>query len=457
MSTAVIVLAAGKGTRMKSNTPKVLHKIAGREMLGHVIHAGLGVNPEKNIVIYSANEVADYATNNFPNVVCLEQKEQLGTAHAVLPAEETLKGFKGDVLILNGDVPLMDQELIERFVESHRAQKHDVTFISVFAEDPTGLGRVVRDENEEVVAIVEHKDANEEQLKIDEINTGIYIAKSDVLFKLLNQVSNNNAQGEYYITDIIALGLKNGHLVGTFTAEDAESLGGVNSRFQLAMSEDMFQNRKREEFMDNGVTFIDPQSVFFAFDTVIENDVEIGPNVQFASGVKVESGATIEGNLFIKDSIVRGGASIKSFSHIEGADIQTGATVGPFARLRTGSNVGQSAKVGSFVEVKNSSLGTKTSAGHLSYIGDANIGDHVNIGAGTVVANYDGANKHKTNIGNNVFIGSGTTLVAPVTIGEGSTTAANSIITKDVAANTLVVSKVNRIERTDFVRPSKNK
>lgn len=457
MSTAVIVLAAGKGTRMKSNTPKVLHKIAGREMLGHVIEAGLGGSPEKTVVIYSADEVANYATNSFENVVCMEQKEQLGTAHAVLPAEEALKGFKGDVLILNGDVPLMDQELIQRFIESHRAQEHAITFISVFAEDPTGLGRVVRDENEDVMAIVEHKDATEEQRQIDEINTGIYIAKGDILFDLLKQVDNNNAQGEYYITDIISLGLKAGHLVGTFTAEDADALGGVNSRFQLAMSEDMYQNRKREAFMDAGVTFTDPQSVFFAYDTQIDQDVEIGPNVQFAQGVKVESGVHIEGNLFVTESTIRNGAKIKSFSHIEGADIQSGATVGPFARLRTGSNVGSEAKVGSFVEVKNSTLGQKTSAGHLSYIGDAIIGDKVNIGAGTVVANYDGANKHKTNIGNNVFIGSGTTLVAPVTIGNGATTAANSIITKDVASDTLVISKVSRMERTDFVRPTKNK
>ena len=458
MSTAVIVLAAGKGTRMKSRLPKVLHKVAKRPMLGHVIGAGFAAKPEKTVVVISDNSVSNYTEQNFPDTTtCVLQTKQLGTAHAVLAAEKELSNIKGNILILCGDVPLMDAELIERFIESHESQKNDITFISVFAEDPTGLGRVIRDENEEVTSIVEHKDASEEQRQIDEINTGLYIAKSEVLFNILHKVNNNNAQGEYYITDLISIGLKEGQRVGTFTAEDAELLSGVNSRLQLACMEDLYQNAKREYFMDNGVTFIDPQSVFFAYDTKIGHDVEIGPNVQFDKAVRLENNVTVEGNAFLKDTYVNEGAIIKSFCHLDGAELSKHASVGPFTRLRPGAEISEQAKAGSFVEIKNSTLGENSSAGHLSYIGDATIGKNVNIGAGTVVANYDGAKKHKTTIADDVFIGSGTTLVAPVSIEKGATTAANSIITKNVSAGALAISKVNQIERTDYVRPKKKR
>lgn len=454
--TAVIVLAAGKGTRMKSNLPKVLHCVAKRPMLGHVIDAGLGAEPSKTVVVVSNEKVSEYVSNTFPeNTTCIQQTEQLGTAHAVLAAEKSLNDIHGNILILCGDVPLLNRDLIERLMISHVTQKNAVTFMSVFAEDPTGLGRVVRNEDEDVLAIVEHKDATEEQKKIDEINTGIYLAKADVLFDLLHKVDNNNAQGEYYITDIISLALKNGHLVGTFTAEDADALSGVNSRLQLACMEDMFQNIKREQFMDNGVTFIDPQSVFFAYDTKIGQDVEIGPNVQFDVGVRIESNVTIEGNGFFKNTHFNENCIIKSFCHLDNAEVGFKASVGPFTRLRPGTEIGENSKAGSFVEIKNSSIGNGTSVGHLTYVGDSVVGNNVNFGAGSITANYDGAVKHKTTIGDNVSIGAGTTLVAPISIGKNATTAANSIVTKDVAADTLVVSKVNQIERTDFIRPSK--
>ncbi|MFT7433737.1 MAG: bifunctional UDP-N-acetylglucosamine pyrophosphorylase/glucosamine-1-phosphate N-acetyltransferase [Alphaproteobacteria bacterium] len=454
--TAVIVLAAGKGTRMKSKLPKVLHCVAKRPMLGHVIDAGLGAEPAKTVVVISQNQVAEYVGKAFPhNSICIQQEKQLGTAHAVLAAEAELKNITGNVLILCGDVPLLNRKTIERFIISHETQQHDVTFMSVFAEDPTGLGRVIRDDNDDVLAIVEHKDATDAQKKIDEINTGIYIAKKDVLFDLLHKVDNKNAQGEYYITDIVSLALKYNHLVGTYTAEDAEALSGVNSRLQLACMEDMFQNAKREHYMDNGVTFIDPQSVFFAYDTNIGTDVEIGPNVQFDTGVRVESNVTIEGNGFFKDTHFNEGAFVKSFCHLEGAEVGFQASVGPFTRLRPGATLADNAKAGSFVEIKNSTIGRHSAVGHLTYVGDATVGNHVNFGAGSITANYDGAVKHKTIIGDNVFIGAGSTLVAPVTVHAGATTAANSIITKDVAENTLVVSKVMRTERSDFKRPSK--
>lgn len=456
---ATIVLAAGKGTRMKSNMAKVLHKVAGREMLGHAIHAGFSVNPEKTVIVYSHLDVQDYITEQFSaqNTVCIEQKEQLGTAHAVLACEEEFSDFNGNIVILCGDVPLLTGELLERFMTSHTSQKNDITFISAFVDNPQGLGRVVRteDENEDLRAIVEHKDATDEEKKIDEINTGVYIAKSSILFKLLHKIDSDNAQDEFYITDIVALGLQEGYAVGTFTAENAEELSGVNSRLQLSYAEDLYQNSLREHYMEQGVTLVDPQSVFFSYDTKIGRDCTLGPNVQFGTGVRFENNVSVEGNCYIESSYVNDGAKILSFSHIVGAEIGHLATIGPFARLRAESDIGDSAKVGSFVEVKKSSLGHKTSAGHLSYIGNATIGNHVNIGAGTIFANYDGAHKHSTIVEDHAFIGSGTTLVAPVKIGVNATTAANSIVTKNVEKNTLVICKVNRVDRMDYQRPTK--
>lgn len=455
---AVIVLAAGKGTRMKSNLPKVLHKVANREMLGHVLNAGFAVSPEKSVVVYSHDEVRDYVHDYFSlpeTTVCVEQKEQLGTAHAVLACENEFSEFDGNILILCGDVPLLTGELVEKFVSSHTAQKNDVTFISAFVDNPTGLGRVVRDTEDEVRAIVEHKDATDEERQIDEINTGIYVAKSAVLFDLIRKIGDNNAQGEFYITDIVSLGLENGLNVGTYTAENADALGGVNSRLQLSYAEDLYQNALREYYMAAGVTMIDPQSVFFSFDTKIGADCELGPNVRFGKGVRLEGGVYVEGNCYIEDTYINDAAKILSFSHLVGAEVGHKATIGPFARLRPESDIGDESKVGSFVEVKNSKLGSKTSAGHLTYIGDAMIGNEVNIGAGTVFANYDGANKHATTVGDKVFIGSGTTIVAPVQIGAGATTAANSIITKDVENGTLVISKVTREDKTGYNRPQK--
>ncbi len=455
---SVIVLAAGKGTRMKSKTPKVLHKVAGREMLGHVLNAGFATQPEKSIVVYSHTEVLDYIQDNFTlqNTFCVEQKEQLGTAHAVIACEEELQGFEGHVLILCGDVPLLTTELVERFVTSHKSQNNDITFMTAFVDDPTGLGRVVRDDqDEEVRAIVEHKDATESERQIDEINAGIYIAKAPCLFDLLRKIGDNNAQGEFYITDIVALGLRDGLTVGTFTAENADALGGVNSRLQLANAEDLYQNALREHFMEHGVTMVDPQSVFFSYDTQVGADCELGPNVRFGPDVRLENNVFVEGDCYIADSYINDGAKIYSFSHIVGSEVGHKSKIGPFARLRPESDIGDETKVGSFVEIKKSRLGYKTSAGHLSYIGDAIIGNEVNIGAGTVFANYDGAAKHTTHVENNVFIGSNTTIVSPVQIGAGATTAASSVITKNVDNDILVISKVSRHDKADWTRPVK--
>lgn len=455
MSLAIVILAAGKGTRMKSKTPKVLHKLAGRELLGHVLAEASTLNPEKLVVVYSHDEVKSYVESNFPSATCVLQSEQLGTGHAAMMAKEPLADFKGDVMILMGDVPLMDAELMERFYESHRTQENITTFISVFMEDPTGLGRVVRDQEDNLQAIVEHKDATADQLKIDEINSGIYLAAKEPLFEMLSNLSSSNAQGEYYITDIVEMTIKNGQNAGTFTFEEPEALGGINSRMQLAYAEDYYQNRKREHFMMSGVTMVDPQSVYFSYDTEIDEDVELGPNVRFGTGVKLGRGTIVEGNLFVENAIAEQSVRINAFCHIKGAHFHENSEVGPFARLREGSVLEEKSVVGNFVEMKQSTIGSKSKCKHFSYIGNMKTGQKVNIGAGTITANYDGKNKYETVVEDRVFVGAGTTLVPPLTIEAGATTAANSFVNRDVPKSTLVMSKQNRVENADYVRPSK--
>ena len=458
MSTAVIVLAAGKGTRMKSKKPKVLHKVAGREMVLHVLEAGKSINPSHLITIigHGSESVSHRVGKVFPETICVVQKQQLGTGHAVLQTEEELKNFTGNVIILCGDCPLVDEQLVADLMNTHNEQGNAVTFVSAFAENPAGLGRVIRDDEDEVTAIIEHKDATEEQRSIDEINTGIYAVKAPLIFNLLKEVKNTNNSEEYYITDIVELALAQNELVGTYTASDAESLLGVNSRLQLACMEDLYQNRLREHFMSSGATMVDPQSVFFAWDTKIGHDVHIGPNVQFGPYVTIESNVTIEGNCYFEDSYINENAMIYSFCHFVGAEIANEAKVGPFARLRQGAEVFNNAKVGSFVEVKKSLVGINSSVAHLSYIGDAKIGNNVNIGGGTITCNYDGANKHKTTIEDNVFVGSNNSLVAPVIIKQGATTAAGGTITKDVSENSLAFGRAKQTEKANYARPKKN-
>jgi bifunctional UDP-N-acetylglucosamine pyrophosphorylase/glucosamine-1-phosphate N-acetyltransferase len=457
MKNAVVVLAAGKGTRMKSQMSKILHKVAGKPMVSHVISAGEGIRPERTVVVYSADAVAEFIRDKHHTAHLAIQTEQLGTGHAVKAAKEALEDINGNIMVLTGDCPLITAELIERFLESHVFQNNDITFLSIIAEDPTGLGRVVRNEDDDVTAIVEEKDATSEQKEIDEVNAGFFVAKADVLWEMLEKLSNDNAQAEYYLTDIVKLGAEANFSVGTFTAEDADALSGVNSRLQLAMAEDYFQNRKREDMMASGVTMTDPQSVFFSADTAIGNDVEIGPNVQFGPNVRIESGVILEGNLVISNTHLNEDVKILSFCHLDGLEAYRGAKIGPFARVRSGAEVGQNAKIGSFVELKKSKIGNKSSVAHLSYIGDAFIGSDVNIGAGTVTSNYDGKNKHQTTIEDNVHTGANCTIVAPVTIKKGATTAANSIIIEDVPADTLIISKVTRFEDPSFIRPRKDK
>jgi bifunctional UDP-N-acetylglucosamine pyrophosphorylase/glucosamine-1-phosphate N-acetyltransferase len=425
---AVVVLAAGQGTRMKSAIPKVLHPIGGRPMLRHVLNVADDIGAAKKVVVVApgASEVEKLAAAH--GAATVVQERQLGTGHAVAAAETALKGFDGTLLVLFGDTPLLTAATLNALV-SRLGKDAEIAALGFRPDDPTGYGRMVCD-GDRLLGIVEHKDATPEERSIDLCFAGILAADARSLFDLLRRVENQNAQGEYYLTDVIALARGIG--VSSTPAEgSAEEMMGVNSQSQLAHAEAAFQTRRRSELMEEGVSFAAPETVFLSADTVIEKDVRIGPNVVFAPGVKVHSGA-----------------EIKAFSHLEGAEVGGGAIVGPFARLRPGAVLREDVHVGNFVEVKNAILEKGAKANHLTYLGDARIGEGTNIGAGTITCNYDGYGKYHTEIGENVFVGSNTALIAPVTLGNDSIVAAGSVITKDIEADALAIARSEqRVQR----------
>lgn len=433
---AVIVLAAGKGTRMKSELPKVLHPMAGMPMLGHVLHAARTLNPTKTVVItgYGAEKVEDYCQTHFPECTFARQEQQLGTAHAILQAEAALSDFTGTAVIVYADIMLsIRPDVLPTLMEQHRSNQNGLTLLTANVPNPTGLGRIFLQKG--VVVNVEEKDCTTEQRAITTVNPAIHAVPAPLLFKLLKQVKNDNAQKEYYLPDIIALAHQNGATVITAEVSCVRPELGMNSRAEVAEMEAVWQNRKRQDMMTAGVTLVDPSTVYFSADTVIEPDVILHPNVILGAGVHIQSGATI-----------------LPFCVLEGCTIQRGANVGPFARIRPTTVVGENAKVGNFVELKNTTLGTKASAGHLTYLGDASVGEHTNIGAGTITANYNHKThaKAKTVIGNHASVGSNSVLVAPVTLGDGAYTGAGTVVRKDIEDGTLVFTTPDLITKTGY-------
>ncbi len=429
-SLAVVILAAGQGTRMKSALPKVLHPIAGRPMLGHVLAVAKELGASRTLVVTApgAKAVADMVAAN--GAMSVVQDRQLGTGHAVSMAEAALAGFKGNVLVLFGDVPLLTAQTLQRLV-SRVGTSADISALGFRPADPTGYGRMVT-EGERLLRIVEHKDASESERGIGLCFAGMLAAPAPLLFDLLRDVDNRNAQGEYYLTDVFSGAAKCG-LTAIAVEGPEEEMMGVNSREHLAEAEAMFQTRRRKEFMAAGVTLTAPSTVIFSADTVIEPDVTIGPYVVFGQGVRV-----------------RTGAEIKAFCHFEQADVGEGAIVGPYARLRPGAVLEAGVHVGNFVEVKNARLEKGAKANHLTYIGDARVGAGSNIGAGTITCNYDGVNKHHTDIGAGAFVGSDSVLVAPVSIGDGAYVAAGSVVTKNVEAGSLAIGRATQINKLGF-------
>ena len=453
MSLDIVILAAGQGTRMRSALPKVLHPVAGRSMLAHVIDTARSLSPQSIQVVigHGADKVREQlAADDLSFVV---QAEQLGTGHAVAQALPHLTAEK--VLILYGDVPLIQSATLQGLLG--KVSDRQLGLLTVELADPTGYGRILRDAGGQVQAIIEHKDASEAQRSIREGNTGILAVPGARLADWLGRLSNSNAQGEYYLTDVIAMAVADGLVVDTAQAGDEMEVLGANDRIQLAQLERHYQQRAARSLMAQGVTLLDPARFDQRGEVLVGRDVLIDVNVILEGRVVIEDGVSIGPNCVIKDSTLRAGAIVKANSHLDGAELGAGADCGPFARLRPGSVLGAQAHVGNFVELKNAVLGEGAKAGHLSYLGDAEIGARSNIGAGTITCNYDGANKSRTVMGEDVFIGSNSSLVAPLTLGDGATTGAGSTVTADVPASTLAVGRAKQRNIEGWKRPVKKK
>ena len=451
MSLDIVILAAGQGTRMRSALPKVLHPIAGQSMLAHVLQTARSLKPSSIQVVigHGAELVREQLAADDVNFVV--QSEQLGTGHAVAQAIPYLTAQ--NTLVLYGDVPLIKATTLGSLLTQLTAES--MALLTVNLDNPAGYGRIVRNNDGVVQAIVEHKDANSEQLTIREGNTGILAAPRERLIDWLGRLSNSNAQGEYYLTDIIAMAVADGLRVATETASDAMDVQGANDRLQLAELERHYQQRAARRLMAQGVTLLDPARFDVRGDVSVGRDVLIDINVILEGRVEIADNVSIGPNCVIKDSILRAGAVIKANSHLEGADVGEGADCGPFARLRPGTVLAARAHVGNFVELKNTRLGEAAKAGHLSYLGDSEIGARTNIGAGTITCNYDGANKFKTVMGEDVFIGSNSSLVAPLILGDGATTGAGSTITADVPALALAIGRGRQRNLENWSRPGK--
>ena len=453
MALSVVILAAGKGTRMKSRLPKVLHPLAGKPLLEHVYDTARGLGAEEIVIVYGhGGELVLQACSHF-DARWIEQQQQLGTGHAVQQALPHLN-LKNDVLILYGDVPLTRGESLARLLDSFEDK---IALMTVHLEQPAGYGRIVRDHHDRVVAIVEHKDAGEDQLKINEVNTGIMAARGELLKSYLDRITNDNAQGEYYLTDVFGLAAADGVPIITSHPDDVYEVEGVNNRIQLATLERVHQRNIAELLMTEGVTLADPARIDVRGQVSISNDVFIDVNVVLKGDVKIGSGSVISANCMIINSVIGENVSIEANSIVENAVIENQCSVGPFARIRPGTHVHQGAKIGNFVEIKKATIGKASKVNHLSYIGDTEMGADVNIGAGTITCNYDGANKHRTVIKDGVFVGSDSQLVAPVTLGENVTVGAGATITKDVEAGVLVISRVPQKVIKDWERPRKKK
>ena len=423
---ALIVLAAGQGSRMQSDLPKVLHRLGGVPLVAHALAAGRTLEPEDVVVVagHGADQVRKALAKLDPDARIALQEEQLGTAHAVRQAMPLLEGFEGRVIVLYGDTPFISPETLGALA----AHPSDVVVLGFEAADPGRYGRLVTGP-EGLERIVEYKDADEATRAIRLVNSGVLAADAATLREFLPMIGNRNAAGEFYLTDLPGLARAEGLRVDVVTCDEAETLG-INTRAELALAEAAFQARARAQALEDGVTLTEPATVWFALDTAIGRDAIIGQNVVFGPGVTVESGA-----------------EILPFCHLEGCHISAGATVGPFARLRPGAELGADVHVGNFVEIKNSVLDEGVKVGHLTYLGDTHVGERTNIGAGTVTCNYDGVGKHRTEIGANAFIGSDTMLVAPVRVGARAMTGSGSVITEDVPDDALAISRSRQVNK----------
>jgi len=454
MTCSIIILAAGQGSRMRSKLPKVLHTLANRSLLGHVYAAAKRLKPKKTCIVYGhgGDLVREHLQDQ--DLDWAEQIEQLGTGHAVAQAMPLIPET-GKVLILYGDVPLIKSSTLEAMLDA--CSDTEMSLLTIELDDPQGYGRIVRDSDKNVSRIVEHKDANSAEQAIHEINTGIMCVSAMQLRQWLAKLGNNNAQGEYYLTDVIAMAVSDKITINTVSAVNSHEVEGINDRIQLARLERYYQAMQAEKLMQQGVTLRDPARVDVRGNVTCGQDVVIDINVIIEGKVDIGEGAQIGPNVILKNCSIGSGSIIEANCVIEQASVGKECNVGPFARLRPGAKLANKAKVGNFVEIKNADIGEGSKVNHLSYIGDTTMGSNVNIGAGTITCNYDGANKHETIIGDNVFVGSNTAMVAPIKLGNGATIGAGSTITSDTDEGVLTLTRSKQKSITGWKRPTKKK
>ena len=450
MTNYAVILAAGKGTRMKSDLPKVLHKVAGISMLEHVFRSVNAINPEKTVTVVGHKaELVEQVLAGQTDFV--RQTEQLGTGHAVMMAEPVLENLTGQTLVIAGDTPLITGESLKNLIDFHINHKNVATILTAEADNPFGYGRIVRNQHGEVLKIVEQKDASDFEQQIKEINTGTYVFDNASLFKALKNINTNNAQGEYYITDVIGIFRENGEKVGAYTLKDFDESLGVNDRVALATAEGVMRRRINKQHMVNGVSFVNPDATYIDVDVEIAPEVQLEANVTLKGQTKIGAETILTNGTYIVDSEI-GERAVITNSMIEESSVADGVTVGPYAHIRPSSSLAKDVHVGNFVEIKGSSIGENTKAGHLTYIGNSEVGANVNFGAGTITVNYDGQNKYKTIIGDNVFVGSNSTIIAPVELGDNSLVGAGSTIDKDVPANAIAIGRSRQINKEDYAK-----
>ena len=450
MNLHTIILAAGKGTRMHTNLPKVMQPLAGRPMIDHVITtAGKLTNKISTIIGYKKDVLNEHLSANFKNVETFVQPELNGTAGAVKAAQKKIMDDE-DVLILYGDVPLISHESLKNALNDN----HDAVILTMIPKDPFGYGRVIKDDSGLATEIIEEKDANAEQKKINEVFTGIMIIKGEMLLSSLDEVNNNNAAGEYYLTDIIKIASKKGVKINPIVVEETEVLG-ANTKSELHEIENIFREMKSKDLLEQGITLSDASRVDVRGDVSAGKDCSIDVNVILEGEIKLGTNVSIGPNCFLKDVVISDNVSIEAFSHIVSTQIGADCNVGPYARLREGTVLEDQAKIGNFVETKKTKIGKGSKANHLAYLGDAEVGEDSNIGAGTITCNYDGTNKHKTKIGNKTFVGTNSSLVAPLNIGNNSYIGAGSVITKDVEDDALAVARGKQSNKSGWAKNKK--
>jgi bifunctional UDP-N-acetylglucosamine pyrophosphorylase/glucosamine-1-phosphate N-acetyltransferase len=453
----VVILAAGKGTRMKSGLPKVLHPAAGLPLIEHVLRAADSVQPAKTVVIVGHQaEQLQAALGKRLGLSFALQEPQLGTGHALLQAEPALAGARGTLVLLSGDVPLLRADTLRALVQAHDARRAAATVLTAVVDAPDGYGRVVRDDGQ-IAAIVEHKDASAAERQIREINSGIYAFDLEPLFDALRGIGSANAQGEYYLPDLVRIYRSRGLAVETVVVEDSREILGVNSRRELADVAAILKTARNDELMASGVTIVDPATTYIGPDVTIGPDTIVHPGVYLEGRTRIGAGCEIHSGVRMLDATLDDGVVVNNFCVICESHVASGARIGPFAHIRPQSDVGENAHVGNFVELKKTTLGRGAKANHLSYLGDATIGEKVNVGAGTITCNYDGVAKHPTVIEDGAFIGSDTQLIAPVRVGKGAYVAAGSSITDDVPADALAIARGKQVNKDGWVSRNKKK